>query len=75
MPHDTAHDPSYVIATIITWALIYLLPSIVASGRRHHNALAIFVLDLFFGWTLLGWVIALVWACTRAERKSSPREK
>lgn len=42
---------------------IYFLPSIV--GSRHHNAGAIFVLNLFLGWTFLGWVIALVWACTK----------
>jgi uncharacterized membrane protein YhaH (DUF805 family) len=67
------HDTSYTIANIIVWGLIYFLPALVASGRRHHNALAIFILDLLLGWTLLGWtllgwVIALVWACTRPQR-------
>lgn len=43
--------------------LLYFLPSIV--GRRKNNALAIFVLNLFLGWTFVGWVVALVWACTK----------
>jgi len=43
---------------------LYFLPSIV--GSRHHNASAIFILNLFLGWTFLGWVIALVWACTKS---------
>jgi hypothetical protein len=42
---------------------LYFLPAIIA--RRKTNALAIFVFNLFFGWTGIGWVIALVWACTR----------
>lgn len=40
--------------------VIYFLPSLAASG--HPNALAIFLLNLFLGWTFVGWVMALVWA-------------
>ena len=45
-------------------AVLYLLPTFVASQRRHRNKLAIFVLNLSGGWTLAGWVVALTWACT-----------
>lgn len=31
-------------------------------GSDHRNASGIFLLNLFLGWTLVGWVIALVWA-------------
>jgi uncharacterized membrane protein len=48
--------------------LSYFLPWFVAQARRHHNALAIFMLNLLLGWTFLGWVIAAVWAFTRPER-------
>ena len=43
--------------------LLYFLPSMV--GRHKTNATAIFMLNLFLGWTFLGWVLALVWACTK----------
>lgn len=43
---------------------IYIIPASVASKRGHNNASAIAVLNLFLGWTLLGWVLALVWAYT-----------
>lgn len=42
----------------------YLLPAIVAISRKHQNAGAVMTLNLFLGWSILGWVIALVWACT-----------
>lgn len=42
---------------------LYFLPSLVAAMRHHRQAVAIFMLNIFLGWTLLGWVVALVWAC------------
>jgi hypothetical protein len=41
---------------------VYFLPAII--GRHKANAVAIFALNLFLGWTLIGWILALVWACT-----------
>lgn len=41
----------------------YFLPAIVARGREHRQMIAIVVLNAFLGWTVLGWVVALVWAC------------
>lgn len=43
---------------------LYFLPTFVAvSGRRA----SVFVINLFFGWTLLGWVIALFMAIRSRE--------
>lgn len=42
---------------------IYFLPWFIALGRHCRNTVAIFCLNLFLGWTLLGWVGALIWAC------------
>lgn len=41
---------------------LYLVPSVVAYFRRHRNAISIVLTNLFLGWTLLGWVAALIWA-------------
>jgi hypothetical protein len=41
--------------------VVYFLPAILAN-RRHPNATGITVLNVFLGWTLVGWVAALVWA-------------
>jgi hypothetical protein len=42
-------------------ALLYFLPTIIAANRGHSIAL-ILVLNLFLGWTVIGWFIMLVWA-------------
>ena len=49
---------------LLVMLVIYFLPAVVANARGHHNAGAIFLLDLLLGWTLLGWIIAMVWAVT-----------
>ena len=56
----------YVI--ILIAAAIYFLPTIIAMMRNHHQTGMVFVIDLFFGWSLIGWVIALAIAAS-ATRK------
>ena len=43
---------------------LYFIPAIVASKKKKRNRHAILVLNICVGWTFIGWVIALVWACT-----------
>lgn len=43
---------------------VYFVPAIIAWQRRHRHRVAILVLNIFLGWTFIGWVIALVWAFT-----------
>lgn len=59
-------DP--ISAALIASIPLYLLPGIIALLRQHHNAAAIVALDLFLGWTFIGWVAALVWALTAVRR-------
>ena len=42
--------------------VMYFLPSIIALARSKRDILAIFLLNLFLGWSIIGWIIALVWA-------------
>jgi hypothetical protein len=42
--------------------VLYFLPAILAFARSKRDAVAILVLNLFLGWTAIGWGIALVWA-------------
>lgn len=40
--------------------VVYFVPSFVANKKK--NFAAIFALNIFLGWTLVGWVVALCWA-------------
>ena len=50
------------IMLIILLFALYFLPFLIASLRQHKNIFAILLLNLFLGWTGIGWVIALVWS-------------
>jgi hypothetical protein len=67
-----SNDDSYIAYEVLLFGIIlasltvyfYLLPSIIADHRNHCRSFEIFVLNILLGWTLLGWVAALAWACT-----------
>jgi hypothetical protein len=42
--------------------VVYFLPTILAFARNKRDTAAILLLNLFLGWTMIGWVVALVWA-------------
>ena len=60
MNNDTGSGQGLLIVLLV----LYFIPAIVASVRHHRNRMAITVLNIFLGWTLIGWVVALVWAST-----------
>ena len=56
-----------ILLAILVAIGIYFLPTIIARVRHKRNFGAIFALNLFLGWSLVGWVISLVWALTVDE--------
>lgn len=63
---------SFGLGLIFIPALIYFAPLYVAWKRQHPQTLAIGVLNFVAGWTVVGWIVAIVWACTLV-RSSAPR--
>jgi hypothetical protein len=50
--------------------LLYFLPALVAILRGHHSWPAIAILDLLLGWSVIGWIIALIWSLTGVRRET-----
>lgn len=57
-----------IIVGIAVGLAIYFAPTIVAFKKGQQNKLSIFLLNLFLGWSLIGWVVALVWATKNDEK-------
>jgi len=47
--------------TLSVLCLIYFLPTLIAA-HRGHCVTGILLLNLFFGWTGIGWMAMLIWA-------------
>ncbi|MEE2525068.1 superinfection immunity protein [Hyphobacterium sp. HN65] len=54
---------------VIVGVLMMFLPTLIALLRGHHNAFAIFLTNLLLGWTVIGWLIALIWSTTAREQR------
>jgi hypothetical protein len=54
--------PADVILAVLGVAA-YWAPSITAGVRRVPNTGSVIVVNLFLGWTAVGWVVALAMAC------------
>ena len=57
--------------TLIIFVPLYFLPTIVAAKRNHQSSGGIFALNLLLGWTMIGWIIALVWSCSAVYHSDS----
>lgn len=49
----------------------YWIPSVVAFRRNHANKNSIVALNLFLGWTFIGWVVSLVWSLSSGTGSGS----
>ena len=52
---------------LISWfgllgLVLYFVPAIVAFVRKVPNQVSVLVINLFLGWSLIGWVVALAMA-------------
>ena len=49
------------ILGIITLGLFFL-PTIWAYKTNHPSKSSIFFINFFLGWTIIGWIVAVIWA-------------
>jgi predicted small integral membrane protein len=53
---------------LLPFGVLHFLPTIIAAFRNSRHTVGIFLINLFLSWTVIGWVIALIWACTSESR-------
>jgi hypothetical protein len=59
MPHLL---PAFFLPFFGLGFVMYFLPTIIAFARNKRDTTAILLLNFFLGWTMIGWIVALVWA-------------
>ncbi len=56
------HNRSFDLGPLLV-LMVYPLPIAVAALRKHNALLSIMVVNLWLGWTIVGWFVVLIWAC------------
>lgn len=49
---------------------LYCLPVLIAIERRHRQIVPIGIVNVAFGWTVVGWIVCLAWAFARGKEAS-----
>lgn len=58
-----------IILVLLFLLTVYLLPSINAFNRWHKDRKAVLALNVFLGWTAIGWICSLIWSFTGPNLK------
>ncbi|HEY2954155.1 MAG TPA: superinfection immunity protein [Candidatus Eisenbacteria bacterium] len=51
---------------------VYLLPTIVAGVRKKKNLPKIVLVNVLLGWSVIGWIVAMVWAVSSEPEITTP---
>lgn len=70
MTEETSPVAAFIM--LIAAFVIYFLPTFVAAKRGNPNGTSIFLLDLFLGWTFIGWLAALIWSASAIKKSAEP---
>ena len=55
--------PEFIVLLLIALGIaLYFLPAYIAHKRKHPSFGGILLLNILLGWTLIGWLGALIWA-------------
>lgn len=61
-------SPAFVGLVVL---VVYFAPSIVGGARHVPNIGSIVVINVFLGWTMIGWVIALAMAARTVPKAAA----
>ncbi len=69
MSHPPARPGSInVLLGLVILLVFYFLPTVIARARRSTMTVWVVLIDLLAGWTLVGWVVALVMALASSRK-------
>jgi hypothetical protein len=55
---------------------LYFVPTVIAVVRKHRQIAPIILINLLLGWTVIGWIAALIWSVASFNREAlSSQEK
>jgi hypothetical protein len=64
--------PEFVLIGIglLITLFLYFLPSFIAFSKKKSNSGIIFLVNFLVGWSVIGWIVSLVWALSSDSVKT-----
>ena len=66
------NEHTIFVILLLVCLVIYMLPTLIAYARDIPSRGAVTVVNIIFGWTLIGWFIAFLWASLAATSIDEP---
>lgn len=68
----SSHPKSDSFAVLLyILAFLYFIPTVIGIIRKHHNLIGLIALNVLLGWTVIGWVGALIWSLLRSSKSQT----
>jgi hypothetical protein len=58
----------FFLIFVLPFLALHFLPTIIAAMRGARNTLGIFLVNLLLSWTVIGWIVALIWSICDTPR-------
>ena len=59
------------LLVLLVLGALYLIPTLIALIRKHHQIGAVAVINVLLGWTFIGWVVALAMSLSAKRSPAS----
>ncbi|MCF7531098.1 superinfection immunity protein [Pseudomonas petrae] len=61
---QTDHNIIPALIGFLIFIIFYFAPTLNARSRKHPSYAAIFLVNLLLGWTMIGWLVAIMWSAS-----------
>ncbi len=58
-----------VVIGPILFLIVFIAPSVIAHVKDHERRKSIIFANIFLGWTVIGWILILIWTLATLPKK------
>lgn len=69
------NPPVFMALNLTLFLAGYFLPSLMGLLKSREKRLKLFLVNLLLGWTIVGWMVAFIWAATMPYDVIRPRRQ
>lgn len=62
-----------LVILVMFGIVIYFIPSLIARNRNSIKKDRVYLLNIFAGWCVIGWIVALIWAIDSERKKEETK--